>query len=123
MIPDYPAMTGMPLGKPKTRRGGRKGRGPDHHMANLQAAMKTGDHGAAKSHALSLANALHASSKGKVPAATSSAPAEPDVDDTAGPADQPIGGGTTFPRSAGPSASPSSSGLGKLAAILRAKKK
>lgn len=106
MIPDYQAMTGLPIGKKKTRRGGRKNRGPEHHMENLKQAMKSGDHGSAKSHALSLANALH---KG-TPKPGAAVP-EPDVTDTAAPTDLPINVGTPGPAPTG--------GLSKLAAILR----
>lgn len=65
MFSNLSAMTGIPEGKkrPVRRGGGRhKGKPPvaaDHHE-NLNAAMKSGDHAAAKSSALMLAKALHA---------------------------------------------------------------
>jgi hypothetical protein len=110
---DYTAETGLPLGpRSKTRRGGRKNRGPEHHLKNLQQAMKAGDHGSAKSHALSLANALH---KG-VAKPGSAVPDEPDTQDTAGPVNQPLSVG--LPGATQPS---QPSNLTKLAAILRGK--
>ncbi len=56
---DFSGMTGMSPGK-KTRRGGRsKGTALSTHLSNLNKAMHAGDHTTAKTHALSLANALH----------------------------------------------------------------
>lgn len=70
------AMTGLPSGKKKVRRGGGRHKAKpklshDDHHKNLNAAMKQGDHASAKIHALHLANALHATSK---------KPKEPQVD-------------------------------------------
>ena len=109
---DYQAMTGLPIGKKKTRRGGRKNRGPEHHMENLQKAMKTGDLGSAKSHALSLASALHRGA----PKPGSAVPDEPDVQDTAAPVNQPINVG--LPKATQPT---QPTNVSKLAAILRGK--
>jgi hypothetical protein len=96
-------LTGMPAGVPKAskpaavrRGGGRhkapgspKGLTPQQHLANATSALKAGNHAAAKTSALHLANALHAMSKPKgVPnAATTSptaAPPIPDQDPTSG---------------------------------------
>lgn len=67
------AMTGMPSGKKKVRRGGgrhkAKKSSAHDHLANLKQHMASGNHAAAKSSALMLANALHASMKPKAPQA------------------------------------------------------
>lgn len=67
-ISSIEAMTGMPSGKKKVRRGGGRHKAKpklshtDHHK-NLNAAMKQGDPASAQHHALNLANALHAMKK------------------------------------------------------------
>lgn len=59
------ALTGMPSGKKKTRRGGGRHKAAkpkvsaDEHLKNVTAAMKKGDTASAKISALHLANALH----------------------------------------------------------------
>ena len=57
------AMTGMPMGRKKTRRGRRRGKGdsnPHTHLSKCHHALKAGDHAAVKRHAFDLIKALPA---------------------------------------------------------------
>ena len=70
-------MTGLTAPKKPTHRGKRsRGKGPKPIHDALNTAMASGDHVAAKSHALNLVKALHALTGPKAP------PTEPDADDT-----------------------------------------
>lgn len=78
------AMTGLPKGKKRVRRGGgRHKKSHTQHMKDLQQHMASGNHAAAKSSALHLANALHAMSKSTGPKGQQGAPmADADGDDS-----------------------------------------
>lgn len=62
------AMTGMPVGRKKTRRGPRKhasagvSKDPHDHMHNLKGALESDDHHGARKHAFHLIRSLRPSS-------------------------------------------------------------
>ncbi len=61
-------MTGMPMGKKKTRRGRRRGKGdnPGTHLTRCHHALKAGDHAAVKRHAFELIKSLPASERAEL---------------------------------------------------------
>lgn len=67
------AMTGMPVGRKKTRRGPRKSKSagvsknPHDHLKNLQGALDGDDHQAARKHAFHLIGALRKAPVGAMP--------------------------------------------------------
>ena len=77
------AMTGLPSGKKKVRRGGgrhkAKPQTPAEHHQSLNAAMASGDKAGAKVHALNLAKALHAAVQQQQPQPQQQQPSGPSI--------------------------------------------
>lgn len=79
-IDEMGAMTGMPVGRKKTRRGPRKSKSagvsknPHDHLKNLQGALEADDHHGARKHAFHLIGALR-----KAPPASAMMGDEPEV--------------------------------------------
>jgi hypothetical protein len=61
-------MTGMPMGKKKTRRGRRRkgDSNPHTHLSKCHHALKSGDHAAVKRHAFDLIKSLPVQERGEL---------------------------------------------------------
>lgn len=80
------AMTGMPVGRKKTRRGPRKSKNagvsknPHDHLKNLQGALAADDHHAARKSAFHLIRALRPPTAGAAGSASEEAGEDPMLD-------------------------------------------
>lgn len=120
------SMTGMPVGKKKTRRG-KRARGntvntansPTAHLDNAKKAHAAGDHAEAKRHAFAFVKSLPSS---VVPDADPADPNAPPIKLADGgntmsiPDDEPVSSPPIVPK-------PGLSGSSKLAGILKARRK